>query len=64
MPMDAAQILRHAISTQYDVAARQGEALDRAAQSAAALPQGRGACFGAFAVCRQGACGPGPFTDG
>ena len=38
MPMDAAQILRHALSTQYDVAARQGEALDRAAQSAAARP--------------------------
>ena len=38
MPLDAAQILRHAISTQYDVAARQGEALDRAAQSAAAAP--------------------------
>ena len=38
MPMDAAQILRHVISTQYDVAARQGEALDRAAQSAQAAP--------------------------
>ena len=38
MPMDAAQILRHALSTQYDVAARQGEALDRAAQSAQAAP--------------------------
>ena len=38
MPMDAAQILRHVLSTQYDVAARQGEALDRAAQSAAARP--------------------------
>lgn len=38
MPMDAAQLLRHAISTQYDVAARQGEALDRAAQTAAAAP--------------------------
>ena len=38
MPMDAAQILRHVISTQYDVAARQGEALDRAAQSATTAP--------------------------
>ena len=38
MPMDAAQILRHALSTQYDVAARQGEALDRAAQSATTAP--------------------------
>ena len=38
MPMDAAQILRHAISTQYDVAARQNEALDRAAQTATAAP--------------------------
>ena len=38
MPMDAAQILRHALSTQYDVAARQGEALDRAAQSAQTAP--------------------------
>ena len=38
MPMDAAQILRHVISTQYDVASRQGEALDRAAQSAQAAP--------------------------
>ena len=38
MPMDAAQILRHVISTQYDVAARQGEALDRAAQSAQTAP--------------------------
>ena len=38
MPMDAAQILRHVISTQYDVAARQGEALDRAAQAATTAP--------------------------
>ena len=38
MPMDAAQLLRHALTPQYDVAARQGEALDRAAQSAAARP--------------------------
>ena len=38
MPMDAAQILRHVISTQYDVASRQGEALDRAAQSAQTAP--------------------------
>ena len=38
MPMDAAQILRHALSTQYDVAARQGEALDRAAQAATTAP--------------------------
>ena len=38
MPMDAAQILRHAISTQYDVAARQSDALDRAAQTAATAP--------------------------
>ena len=38
MPMDAAQILRHALSTQYDVAARQGEALDRAAQTAQTAP--------------------------
>ena len=38
MPMDAAQLLRHAISTQYDVAARQNEALDRAAQTATAAP--------------------------
>ena len=38
MPMDAAQILRHVISTQYDVASRQGEALDRAAQSATTAP--------------------------
>ncbi|MBQ3810105.1 MAG: type III secretion system gatekeeper subunit SctW [Kiritimatiellae bacterium] len=38
MAMDAAQILRHALSTQYDVAARQGEALDRAAQSAQTAP--------------------------
>ena len=38
MPMDAAQILRHVISTQYDVAARQGEALDRAAQTAPTAP--------------------------
>lgn len=38
MPMDAAQILRHALSTQYDVAARQGEALDRAAQTATTAP--------------------------
>ena len=38
MPMDAAQILRHAISTQYDVAARQSDALDRAAQTATAAP--------------------------
>ena len=46
MPMDAAQILRHAISTQYDVAARQGEALDRAAQSAAARPAETGRAMG------------------
>ena len=38
MPMDAAQILRHVISTQYDVAARQGEALDRAAPSTTPAP--------------------------
>ncbi len=38
MAMDAAQILRHALSTQYDVAARQGEALDRAAQTATTAP--------------------------
>ena len=38
MPMDAAQLLRHALTPQYDVAARQGEALDRAAQSVAARP--------------------------
>ena len=38
MPMDAAQILRHVISTQYDVASRQGEALDRAAQTAQTAP--------------------------
>ena len=38
MPMDAAQLLRHALTTQYDVVARQGEALDRASQAAAAKP--------------------------